>query len=612
MRRIVLAAVLVVASGCTRKFETPSKTPRLRFVDVRGTLASDGGALGQVLATADGIDVVRGSITLSVAAEPGPPVEKVEFFTPGRPLEQVPASDLTWDTDTTDIFPVGGVMTVSATPIAAGGVRGNTIETSFIVDNAPPSVTLKSPDPDAVLAPGDTTIVVCAHDRRANTPVTVTIDAQPTTDAGAHCYASAPLDAEPANGAELVVQVEADDDIGNVNRTRLVFPVRRALTLGSFGARVVPYANDSEGPVTAMQGGLYADVLSPFGLRHAWALLDGGVLSADASAQTFSVGVPRSSGVAIEGTVDPSGAVTYLPFTWADAGAPVTGFTASPSASVPFGAGLGAVCFAPNEISDGGPGTLDCFDALGQHTQTSFSLDPAPRQPIGVVVLPNQVVVDSLPLAGTDVRPIVERFDRQQNLALLSNNRTTASFTGCLTNSFGSVCDDLAFPRRLDAATSKLQVLPLPDSGDPNNDIAYVAATPAGALFAQANPERARTDLREYFPDGGVGPNWGCLPDKPDSNHVIAVLDDSGQLYVAWRSYDQVSFRIRAFSAPGVLSWAYEQAVGAPSTVNPSFQLALDGSDPASPLWLVDEFTGDWVALSRRNPPTPLNANACP
>jgi hypothetical protein len=192
-RSCVLVLVALLGAGCSRSFPPPTTTTAPAVVTVNEPVAQGDGAV--VLRTPN-VSVVSGVVHLQAApTSASGPIGRVDFWTPGR-VHKDADSDLRWAVDSRLLYPTTGVMTVYVTPFDQKGRDGSLVQSSYIVDNAPPVVTVQSPTPGITLPPGPFNLMFCARDREDATKPQVEVwtvldgghlKLYDTTDAGPGC-----------------------------------------------------------------------------------------------------------------------------------------------------------------------------------------------------------------------------------------------------------------------------------------------------------------------------------------------------------------------------------------------------------------------------------------
>lgn len=642
MRRTGLVALGLAALGCTRSFNAPpppqTLPPRIALAAPVG-FADGGGAVLQ-LGDGGGVPVVRGWIRVHVLDAGGGPASRVDIWTPGEPHEDADAEG-NWDVATGEIWPVGGVMTIYATPFDRNGTAAAAFQASYIVDNAPPQVVVMSPRPGTALAPGPVPLVFCASDRPGVTSIKLELHRIPDADGGdeifddggssygfqgdGRCYRSQEIDAEP-NGRSLVaLDIVATDDVGNTAHTRVEYPVSRVVGEGLLPG-VPGFTGRDIAPAVAF-GPAYGVNLSldPTMSRasvESWIDADGIRSRIVDGAVTQELAVPGSALAFVEiDATQPAQPTLRRVSMGEDGGVHVDDGGPAPQSwgrpawdQLAHGTGARMACVAPSiyaEPLDGG--TLLCFLADGGTLSADLPMlgTGGDDRLDALLILQHQVVlhVSSTAPADAGVTSLLARYDVEAGLHHLADTPTDASLKSatCVSTYSGATCEgDLGptgFPRgpsvHLDGATGELDFydatsLPFTHA---------LGATPNGGLLAAfPRPAVGQQDLRELFPDGGSN-LLGCT--SIGASSITARFDAFHHLYVAYT--DDLHFEpvVLAFAPDAGLAWSYSgQPLPAPNTeaLGLTFDPLANPADPASTLLVSLGDRNAYAILSRLDP----------
>jgi hypothetical protein len=644
MRLQGLLAAAVAFIGCSRDFRAPAAQqqapPRIALAAPVGF--EDGG--GSVLRHPDGggVPIVRGHIRVHVTDAGGGPAKRVDIWTPGKPHEDADGEG-NWDVATEEIWPVGGVMTIYATPFDLNGLAAAPFQASYIVDNSPPRVVVESPLPSSALRPGPFQLRFCAYDRPNVSSIKVGVTresgdgglatlADGSTDYGAdllgdggttHCYLSGPIDGEPDGRSLVTLQLTASDDVGNTSLTQVEYRVSRVIGEGLLPGIPPPSSPGAYPPIAFSSGfglNLRLSDTAPGPAMECW--IDGdGIRS-----RVLDVAVNRelalpgsdSTFIEIDGT-RPAQPVLRRVSRLEDGGYSIVNAGPGPANWTQTGgalrtaAGAHMSCLAPSSYSeplDGG--TLLCFLADGGTLVADLPLLGSGADALDtLLVLQHQVafrVSRSIPADGGTTQ-VLARYDVEAGLQRLPDLPIDASLQpgSCLSTFAGATCDQLqgaggpvAGPSiHLDGSTGALSVF------DSRNlpGLASLGATPNGGVVGLfPRPAIGQQDVREVLPDGSSS-LLGCVGMGPTS--VTARFDAFHHLYVAYVDELHGNPVLLAFAPDAGLSWSY---AGSPLPLQLSappdlaFDPLVSPTDPASTLLLSLDDRNAYVILSRLDP----------
>jgi len=606
---MALAALLAVcaASGCSRGFSDPATStapPHLRLTSAVGE-DNDG---GRVIQPESGAPVVRGGLHLVVEQDRGAPLSRVDFWTPGLPHEAVDGGVLSWDVETGDVVPLGGVMLVYVTPYDSKGAAAEPLQLSFVVDNQPPELTEISPAPGTPLTPGAFELRFCVRDRPSVTGLTVSLDegVVPAEDpaAGPHCYVAA-LEAQPNGLDELDLRVKASDDVGNSASTAVTYPVHRGSPIKSLHGAPATNVDRYGGPVRVGSG--YALVVaSAIGDGEGWLTPSAASIRIPQPDPTAIIPVGGPGGLFVEvNHTDPPPSIQLV----SDGGEAVDGGFLPDSGAfdsvVHVASGQALSCIAPGSYAVGDPvvcwrsdgaavsapmpapdgsltGTSDWLGFIGGQLLVEYGADGAGYQ-------------SHLAVYGTGAG--LDRLEDPAGFPLNAPGSYQVDPFGMIISDATSQSAGWLLDAQSNAARSFSK--PRPNALD-------LGVTPGGAiLYEYADPARSQLTFESTGADGGALV-LGCAPPDIAQADIRFAFDSSGHLYLAWPT-PQGTAQVRAFAAGGAFSWEWSGTAGVPVT---QVQLALDPAQSASSrdatlLVLMPE-QEQYTILSRLDPLQPL------
>jgi hypothetical protein len=613
-RGFSFALLVVLEAGCSRSFPAPTTTTAPPLVSVANPVARGDGT---VLLRPHDVAVISGAVHLKAIPDPkSGPIGRVDFWTPGR-VHQDGDSDLGWDVDSRLLYPTAGVMTVYVTPFDQHDRAASSVQRSYIVDNAPPVVTVQSPAPGTTLPPGPFNLVFCARDREDVTKLPVEVwtlldgghlDQYATTDAGPGCFASAPitLDLDGSSSADL--EIVAGDDVNNVSRTHVNYGITRELRSGVLPGILKPGLSVSlSGIGVAFASGYGLRSSGPFGDSEVWvgaAGLVSRLLSAD---DPLAIPVPGSQNLFFEVHKQLDGGLENLRFVRAfleDGGFEDVdaGERALQPASVPGAAtveaGPRASCFAPERPA--GAGELACI-------LTDGGLLSAPLPAVSGAVVVGGLASNWVFLEYGDQPSHVARYDLSNGLARsadieldagenLGIHQTATSIAGALVRD-----DAINKLLRFDVASGVTEVLP------PASRLLspLAAGIHGGTIYAVPQRRKVQVDIEEDFLDGGalsvgcLGPNQGI--DANGSVEVGIVVYRDGHVLTASRDSAAVP-HFRMFGPGARFEW--EWAGFGPQLFGNDPVIIADPlgdlSDPSASVLLVAQ--DRYVLLDARDP----------
>lgn len=605
LQLVILSGAL--GCGCSRSFVTPTDAPpRIAITTPVG--AGDGGA---VLLQDNGVPVVSGNIHLHASKQQGSgPVARVDFWTPGLPHDDGDAN-FDWDLDTHVLWPSGGVMTLYVTPYDLHDQAGTPVERSYLVDNAPPEVTIQSPVSGSTLPPGNFNLAFCAHDRPNVTRLKLAVQRVGATsgpqtygvsDAGAGCYLSDPIAVDLDARQQVTLDVVATDDVNNISHTQVSYNGTREL--GRFPLAGSLFAGPSSAPpfgaAAAFTAGYGVALSGTYGPVETWLTGQAATSRYVPLGDSIPLPIPGSAGLFVELVPSNDGGPAIAEVQALDDGGTqsrvVAPMPASLTSYINFRTASGprSVCVVPQQYAPADP--LLCLDADGG--VLSADLPSGGVFARYLAVFPGSVVVEYDD--GTTMRLAHYQFDgglaRDADLPLPGSAILSSD---CTTSIAGVVCDNTggAGGLHLDAATGAMEVL-----GPPAGNAYRLAAAPSGgALYAVTQIAKGQVDLEERWADGG-STFVGCLgPDTPAGNLTPGMIeyDLHQHLYVFYRDNAQAG-HIRAFGPGGTLEWEWStsnaQQVGSPLALDPFV-------DPnASSATLMLAMPGEAVILARGDP----------